>query len=111
MPTRPLTGNDLHPGQVHRRYRPWKNDLRPGKTPGSSKTQSSHNGAEVAARKSALAHLRPCGRRCEAVRLGLVCRGGLMRFLKSLTGDNMSLRGAAHLVELVSHEASFGNRS
>jgi hypothetical protein len=34
-----------------------------------------------------------------------------MRFLKSLTGDNMSLRGAAHLVELVSHEASFGNRS
>ena len=34
-----------------------------------------------------------------------------MRFLNCLTGDNMSLHGPAHLGELVSHEASFGNRS
>ena len=71
-PPGPLTGNDLHPGQVHRRYRPWKNDLRPGKTPGSSKTQSRHNGAEVAARKSALA--------CRVLSLAvLVFRGDLAK--------------------------------
>jgi hypothetical protein len=34
-----------------------------------------------------------------------------MRFLESLTGDNMSLCGPARLAEVVSHEASFGNRS
>ena len=34
-----------------------------------------------------------------------------MRFLKSLTGDNVSLGGPAHLGELVSHEASSGKRS
>ena len=54
-PPGPLTGNDPHPRQARRRYRPWKNDLRPSKTPGSSKIQSRYNGAEVAARKSALA--------------------------------------------------------
>ncbi len=27
-PPGPLAGNDLHPGQVRHRYRPWKNDLR-----------------------------------------------------------------------------------
>ena len=53
-PPGPLTGNDLHPGQVRYRYRSWKGDLTLVKTPGSSRIQSRHTGAEVAARKSAL---------------------------------------------------------
>ena len=42
---------------------------------------------------------------------GLARCGGRLRFLDSLVGDSMGLRGAAQLGELVSHYCRFGDGS